>query len=156
ADGGTVANAAGVVVQVPPGALSSGTDISIEAATTAPTLTGSMAVGAAFVFGPEGTVFSSPVTVTLPFSTSDLPARSSGTDVHILTAPQGSSEFVSLGGALVDATHVLAETTHFSVFVPAVVIPPAGTDGGTDAGNPTNCGPANCAGCCLTDGGCQN
>ena len=172
ADGGVVSGASGVAIVVPPGALSSTTEIVIETGSPA-ALTDSTAVGTTFVFGPEGTTFAAPVTVTLPFSADELPDGATGADVEIFTAPQDSTDFVSLGGTLADSTHVVASTTHFSIFVAGVKkhggnspddggtdggttdagVSDAGSDAGTDAGTNT-CGPGNCNGCCLSDGGC--
>jgi hypothetical protein len=114
--------------------------------------------------------------VTLPFSASDLPPGATTADVEILTAPEGSTNFVSLGGTLLDATHIQTTTLHFSQFVAAAhrhdrdagtVTPDAGSppldggspsDGGTvtDGGGSSDAGVADggtCGGCYLADGG---
>ena len=131
--GGTVSTAGGTSLSVPAGALTSSTTITISAAPSAPTPVGAIEVGAAFDFGPEGQQFAVPVSVTLAFSPQALPAGKTAADVVILTAPVGSGSFASLGGTQVDATQVETTTTHFSIFVPAVLIEMK--DGGSSSGS---------------------
>jgi hypothetical protein len=179
--GGTVNNSAGVTIQLPAGAVASSTNVTIQAAPSPAAVADSTTVGTTYLFGPEGATFAQPVTVTIPFSVSDLPQGYTSADIEIFTAPEGSSDFTSLGGALADSTHIQATTTHFSQFVPGVkhrhdggtpapdgggaqpdgggTTPDAGSsDGGSanDAGSPgdggSTCGV--CNGCCLSDGGC--
>jgi len=108
--GGSISTASGVIVLFPPNALATDTLITVEpSALIVPN-----AVGPAYKFGPEGLVFAQPVTVTLPFSTGRIPNGRSATEVVIETAPVGSPVFVSIGGELMDPTHISSTTTHFS------------------------------------------
>src|SRR5215831_1956694 len=67
--GGTVTEASGAKVVIPPGALTQDSPIAVtQIAAGAPALpTGVTAVGAIYAFTPHGTVFASPVTITIPF-----------------------------------------------------------------------------------------
>jgi hypothetical protein len=80
-------------------------------------------VGTNYQFGPSGTLFLKPVTMNLPFSPSRLPSgTNAATDLQILTAPDGSNVYTSLGPAhMIDDTHVGATTLHFSMCVAATV-----------------------------------
>jgi hypothetical protein len=167
--GGTVSASSGVSIGVPPGALTSTATITIQDLNTPPAPAGAAVVGPGYHFGPEGQQFAAPVQVTLPFKASDLPSGTTAQEVVILTAPEGSSSFTSLGGTLTDSTHVQATTTHFSVFVPAVIgtfndagfVPDSGPlahPSTPDAGLHAPDGGAFCAGCntcCTIDGVCQ-
>lgn len=119
-DGGSVSTSNGTTVTVPPGALGSARTITITPSPSTSGPAGATVVGTPYVFGPEGLTFSSPVTVTLVYDPTLLPAGKSASDVTVFTAPLGSTTFTSLPTTPVDATHVSAPTTHFSVFVPAV------------------------------------
>jgi hypothetical protein len=125
--GGIVTAANGTSVSVPKGALESAVTITVEVSKDAfPD-----GVGTVYKLGPEGQTFSSPVTVTLDFSPDRLPVGKTAADVVVLTAPASQPDSVtSLGGQLVDATHVQATTTHFSIFGAAVVEHNNAGDGG--------------------------
>jgi protocatechuate 3,4-dioxygenase beta subunit len=118
--GGTVATTDGASIDIPPGALAGDTTITIT-----PTQTmDSDAVGQTYIFGPEGLQFSMPVTVTLPF---DPTLLSSDDIVTVYTAPVGTTDFIDLGGTVIDLNHVQTTTTHFSLLKP--VRPPLGSKG---------------------------
>jgi hypothetical protein len=117
--GGQVSAGNGASVSIPSGALIATLPISVTA-TTALAPADTTAVSTPYLFGPEGTQFAQPVTITLAFSSDLLPADSTSSDVVIYTAPQGSSSYQELPTTLADAGHVLAQTNHFSVFVAAV------------------------------------
>jgi hypothetical protein len=132
ATGGSVSNG-GSSVTIPAGALPGNVTITNTETPEAPAPSGAAVVGTAYTFGPEGQTFAVPVTVTLAFDPSKLPAGHTAADIVVFTAPVGSTQFTSLGGTLVDATHIAAQTTHFSVFEPGVAM--GSTDGGAvDAG----------------------
>jgi hypothetical protein len=135
--GGTVTHPDGVTIEIPAGALPADTSITVAPSSNSP----SSAVGAAYDFGPEGTQFARPVTVTLPFSADRIPAGKGPGDVVVLTAPQGSTDFVSVGGTVINSNQVQATTTHFSVCVPAVGTPDGGppSDGGPQDGGGGGC-----------------
>src|SRR5262249_42666577 len=84
------------------------------------TITGVVLVGDTYRFGPEGTQFAVPVTVTLAFDPSKLSGGTTASDITIMTAPVGSSSFTPLETTSVDATHVSAQVSHFSDFVAVV------------------------------------
>jgi hypothetical protein len=117
--GGTVSAGDGASVVIPSGALSTTVPITVSSTSVAAP-DGTTAVGTPYLFGPEGTQFAQPVTVTLAFSSDLLPAGSTSSDVVVYTAPQGSTSYEALTTTLADATHVQAQTTHFSVFIAAV------------------------------------
>jgi len=135
--GGKIFASDGTSVEIPPGALSASTTITITPDPTAPAPAPGVWVGTPFDFGPEGTQFAKPVTVTMTFSPSLVPKKDP--EVVIETAPAGSTSYTSLGGTLTDATHVSAPTSHFSIFGPAAE-PPAG--GTTTGGSPGTTGTA--------------
>ena len=146
--GGEVSGASGARVSIPAGALASATSITAAAAASAPTPAGTTVVGSAVTFGPEGQQFSVPVTVTLPFSPSLLPAGKNAESVVVYTAPVGSSTYTALATSVVDATHVAAKVSHFSSFVPAVA-------GGCTSN--ADCVHGTCvSGTCVQGGGCMN
>src|SRR4051812_9928354 len=94
--GGTVTTPAGASIVIPAGALPGDTMISITATATAPPAMYGTAVGVNYLFGPSGTLFLKPVTMNLPFG--DLPAGVNAmTGLQILTAPDNSMQFTSLG-----------------------------------------------------------
>jgi Stigma-specific protein, Stig1/ZU5 domain len=149
ASGGLVSLPDGASVQIPPGALSADTMITIVTS-DAPPPPG--AVGRAYLFGPEGTTFEQPVTITLPYSTTALPAGMTQNDVVIQTAPAGSTSFASLATTGVEAGIVRAQASHFSVFVPVVPTEPCAPCGGTCVDLSTdndNCGA--CGAACRTN-----
>src|SRR6185295_11824138 len=71
--GGTVSGGDGSQVIIPGGALSMSTSITIVQV-SAPAPAGTVLVGPAYNFGPEGTIFGNPVTITLPFDPSKIPS----------------------------------------------------------------------------------
>jgi hypothetical protein len=114
--GGTISAPDGTSVQIPAGALTSSVTITLTAAPSLAAPSNATWVGTPYSFGPNGTQFAKPVMVTLPFAPNSLPAGATASQVVIYTAAEGSTSYTSLGGTLVDATHVQASTTHFSSF----------------------------------------
>jgi hypothetical protein len=118
ASGGVVTTPDGVTVDIPAGALPNDVQITVTPAPAdAPAPTAGTVVGPAYVFGPPGTVFKVPVTVTLPIDPAKL-----GTDplseVQVGGAPDGQTEFHVFNALASDETHVKFMTQHFTVFVP--------------------------------------
>lgn len=149
--GGTVTSTGGASVSIPAGALGAATAITATNASSAhPPST--IAVGAALTLGPEGQQFASPVTVTLPFSPGLLPAGKTAAAVVIYTAPAGTTSFAALTTSTVDATHVSAQVSHFSIFVPAV----PGCVTNADCLAPENCVNGACTGSCVTNSDCPS
>ncbi len=148
----------GATVAVPAGALSATTTLTATATPSAIPSTGTVtltggsatsgtAVGTPFVFGPEGTTFSVPVTVTLPFDPAKVPTGKTSASIQIATAPIGTTTFTLLPTTVVDTTHVSAPTSHFSGFVP--VIPQS--SGGSGCGSGGDCA----TGMICVNGTCQ-
>ena len=117
--GGTVTSN-GATLTIPRDALTASVEITVAETPGAPTASGATLVGPVFTLGPSGMHFAKPVSVTLPFVPAELPAGATADQVAVYTSPVGSTSFASLGGTLVDATHVQVTTTHFSCFEPAV------------------------------------
>jgi hypothetical protein len=138
AHGGTIVNATGTGVEIPAGALPNNVQVSVSPTPQAPPPSGSTEVGTPTTFGPSGLQFAQPVTVVLAFDPSKLPANTDASRVVIFTAPDGTTNYTPLATKLRDATHVAAETTHFSVFVPAIPLATQPQDAGA-------CVPVTCA-----------
>lgn len=119
-NGGQVTEADGSGVLIPSGALTAAATITVTAAPTAPAPSSATVVGSAYTFGPEGQQFAAPVTVTLAITPSKIPSGKSTANVVVFTAPVGSSTYTQLTTKVVDATHVSAQVSHFSSFVPGV------------------------------------
>jgi hypothetical protein len=118
--GGTVTTSDGTSVAVPANALGQDTPISVAPEPNSVAIDGVTLVGNVYRFGPEGTQFATPATVTVAFDPSLLPAAEVATDIVIMTAPVGSTDFVELETSLVDDHHASATTMHFSDFVAGV------------------------------------
>jgi hypothetical protein len=141
AGGGTVSQTDGTSVQIPMGALSSSANITI-ASVTAPAPAGFVLVGPAYDFGPDGTTFATPVTITLPFDTNKIPSGKSASDIRIFTAARGSTNYTMLQTTLGSGS-VSTMASHFTVYLPAAPLP---TDMGSSVCTPT---------CMQTSGGCS-
>lgn len=125
--GGRV-QAEGVVIDVPPGAVTSEVHITVTKLENANVGAPGTVVGPAFLLRPEGAQFARPVDVTLPLDRTFSVTES----VWIATAPNGTRDFRLFAGRKNGGT-VTSSTTHFSYFVPIVVAPDAGTDAGSEA-----------------------
>jgi ZU5 domain len=117
--GGTVQMSDGTAVNIPAGALTQTTQITVGNEPNSVSITDEVLVGSVYRFGPEGTQFATPVTVTLDYDPSKLPTGDTSTDIVIMTAAVGSSDFQPMTTTIVDDTHVSTTTTHFSDFVAA-------------------------------------
>jgi hypothetical protein len=125
-------------VQIGPSALAAPTVITITAdPTTPPAALGTIA-SQTWRFGPEGLQFQKPVTITLAIDETKLPAGRTASDVFIATSPGDVPNFTALPTTAVDALHVAAQTTHFSLLValvPVAVDMAVPVDGGADLAN---------------------
>jgi predicted alpha-1,6-mannanase (GH76 family) len=119
--GGILVTANGSGVSVPQGALTSDVTISIVSDPNAQAPSQATTVGLTYLLGPEGQQFDVPVTVTLAFDPTELPAGASASDIVVLTAPRGTANYAPMATTLVDSLHVSVQTSHFSDFVPAIV-----------------------------------
>jgi hypothetical protein len=119
--GGSVTATDGTKIDVPGGALTAETMISITSTPNAAAPTATTLVGTPQTFGPEGAQFTKPVTVTLAFDAAKLPMGKTAADIVIWTAPAGSTNYVPAEVTMVvDSSHVSTAVSHFSVFAPAV------------------------------------
>jgi len=79
-------------------------------------------VGAAYEYGPDGTKFSKPATITLHWDA--LPSGKSASDVSILAISKssGQTKVEELNGLIFDSTksEITGFTTHFTTFVPII------------------------------------
>ena len=108
-DGGSVTTPAGAVVTIPFGAVDRPITVTVQTG-TAPAPDGVGAVSPLYQFGPEGTVFAKPVTVSLP-----LPRGV--TDASVYWSKLGSTtEFEAIGGTIANG-FITVETAHFSLAV---------------------------------------
>ena len=140
-EGGTVSQSDGTSVQIPMGALSSSANITIATVSaTAPA--GFVLVGPAYDFGPDGTTFAQPVTITLPFDMNKIPMGKTASDIRIFTAPRGSTNYTQLTTSLGSGS-VSTTASHFTVYLPAAPIP---SDMGSGGCTPT---------CSQISEGCQ-
>jgi len=120
-NGGSASHSDGTTLNIPPGALSMNTNITIQSVNVkAPP--GTVLVGPAYDFGPDGTTFKAAVTITLPFEMAKIPAGRTPSDIVIWTAPKGSTQFTQTSTALGSGV-VTTQTSHFSVYLPAVPAP---------------------------------
>lgn len=106
-----------VVLNFPSGALTEETDIRVSplASFGVPGLI----TPSAFDFGPDGTVFATPVTLTLAYDEADLPASvDESTGLFIVGTSHTTGEFVPVPGSIVDpvANTVSAPISGFSVY----------------------------------------
>jgi hypothetical protein len=116
-EGGTVSGSDGTSLTVPMGALSTSANITISPITVTPPA-GTVLVGPAYDFQPEGTQFAQSVTIALPFDSAKIPTGLTSADILIYTAPRGSTNYQMMFTA-VDGNTVTTSTTHLSVYLPA-------------------------------------
>lgn len=116
-DGGSLANDAGVTLDLPRGAIDSDTEVTVSAAPPPAELQDAGALSPVYSFGPDGTVFAKPVIVRLP-----LPQGVTQASIYWSQA-DGGPGFDNIGGTIVNGG-IEAEIVHFSE---AYVGPPANT-----------------------------
>jgi uncharacterized delta-60 repeat protein len=119
--GGTVLGPNGSSVVVPSGALTNNVEIKVEQSSAgAPALpAGLVTAGAMYAFMPHGTAFSLPVTITMPFDPSLIPAGST----PALYKTNAQSQWEQVANAKFGATSVSAPVTGFS-HAQVIVVPP--------------------------------
>jgi uncharacterized delta-60 repeat protein len=118
AAGGTVAGPSGAQVVVPAGALTSSIEIVVaQSSAGAPALTtGLTSYGQIFAFTPHGTTFTMPVTVTVPFDPSLVPA---GATPALYKTNAARTAWDVVAGATVSGSTMTAPVSGFSNFVVA-------------------------------------
>ncbi|WP_437903057.1 DUF5050 domain-containing protein [Sorangium sp. So ce327] len=120
AQGGTFTADDGFTIEVPPGAVSENTVITIERIDEAP----EGAVGPMYVLGPEGLTFERPITLTLPI-TVELRAElgeSAVLGAYGFTAQEGSDDFAPLARHDVSRSNVVTETDRLSRIYPGMIL----------------------------------
>ncbi|HEU4589707.1 MAG TPA: Calx-beta domain-containing protein [Steroidobacteraceae bacterium] len=122
AAGGTINHTSGAKVVVPAGALAANTAIAVaQSAAGAPALpAGAVAKGQIFAFTPHGTTFATPVTITVPFDASAVPA---GMTLALYKTNASQSAWEVVAGATVNGDAMSGQVSSFSYAV--VASPPA-------------------------------
>src|SRR2546426_4406967 len=116
--GGTITALGGrVTLVVPPGAVSQPTGITVVPATLASgTNTTALVGGTAFDFGPTGTVFAAPVTLTIQYDPPNVPPGMAESTVRLFTLVNGHWVMVPGSRVNVSAHAVTGATSHFSIY----------------------------------------
>jgi adhesin/invasin len=104
-----------VAVSIPPGALTQTRNITVEPAQSPPP-NDRLLPGTAFDFGPNGTMFAQPVTITIKYDPSKLTVGSPESGLQLYEVI-GSSWRVVAGSSVNTATHtVIGSVSHFTVY----------------------------------------
>lgn len=114
ATGGTVTAASGnVTIVAPAGALSSGTALTVDA-TTSPPADPKLVAGTAYDFGPNGTTFTTPVTLRVKWATTPAGSDPSLFRLHL----RNGNAWEPVAGSTVDVATktVSASVSHFSSY----------------------------------------
>jgi uncharacterized delta-60 repeat protein len=124
ATGGTVTEASGAKVVVPAGALAAQTNIAVtQSSNGAPALpAGVTNFGPIYAFTPHGTTFAAPVTITVPFDPTKVPA---GTTPVLYKTNAAQSEWAEVAGATVSGASMSGAVTSFSFLFVGPIQPPA-------------------------------
>jgi len=114
--GGTVTGTSGSKVVIPANALTANVAIAItETSTGAPAMpAGVIALGPVFAFTPHGTTFSTPATITLPFTPSLLPA---GATPILYKTDATQANWLVVAGAAVTGSTMSGDVSGFSFAV---------------------------------------
>jgi len=123
ADQGGTVSSPGVKAKIPKGALSQDETITVQVLSKAGLPHADMIASKVFDFGPDGTTFDRPVTLTIDFDASKTPD-----DKQAVMAFLDGDEWVALSDSMVDGDQVVATTTHFTPF--AVIYSSSGAQGG--------------------------
>lgn len=139
-DGGTVELASSAVkMNVPAGALGSSVTFTAAVQTSYPAST-LVAQGSVYEIGPTGTVFSSPVTLTLGYDPGSLPDGVAEADLRLYTVVSGAWQLISGSTVNTSAHTVSGSISHLSTYgvlgleVSSVTVSPASSSlsvGGT-------------------------
>lgn len=122
--GGTVTGSNGATMVVPAGALSQTVNLQITeiAASSASVPAGVQPASAIYALTPHGTTFAAPVTVTVPFDASRVPA---GRTLQALkTTDTARTQWALLGGTTVSGSNASTQVSAFSDFLLAGAGPP--------------------------------
>ena len=131
-----------VVVVVPPGAVAAGTTLTVgPAATSSLPSTTRVVNGAAYVFGPAGVSFASPLTLTLKYDATGISAADkAGLGIYVANG----ANWDPVPGSAVSGTDnsVSAPITHFSVYAVLKHADPAAVAASAGNGQSANVGSA--------------
>lgn len=122
--GGTVTSSDGnTAVKIPSGALSQETAITVELVSSP----GSGSIGTVYEFGPSGTTFSQPVTISIRYDEADLPPGVSESSLRLGTFI--NNQWATVGGSSVDTVNniVSGTTTSFSIYGIVPILPDSPT-----------------------------
>jgi hypothetical protein len=126
---------AGVLVEVPPGALSEDCTITISQVLNPPALPdGTRAIGKVIELGPSGSTFLAELTLMIPYTQADLDAAgvSDPAELEVYTYDTTTMAWKQMPVSGVDITRkcLLCRTDHFSMFTTAKATPDSGGGGG--------------------------
>lgn len=140
AEGGVVeAHRGRVKLEFSPGALSEDTFIRVSPLSNIGVP--GMVTPTAFDFGPDGTVFDAPVTLTLGYNQSEIPDGVDESSLIMLASSHDSAEMIPVPGSTVDpvANTISATVSGFTVF--GMAIPNCTFEGGPLPWCPARCAP---------------
>ena len=112
-DGGTFTSSNGKVkVVIPAGALTKATDITVAAASNPP----SGNIGTAYEFGPDDTLLSKPVTISITYDKASLPSGVSESDIKLGTVTNNTWQAITDSKIDTVSNVVSGTTTHLSTY----------------------------------------
>ncbi|UCH63379.1 MAG: tandem-95 repeat protein, partial [Fidelibacterota bacterium] len=122
-EGGTVTTDIGVSIEIPSGSLSEAVNIQIGTYEVLPPDAPPLA-GMLFYFGPSGTTFDPPATITVPYDPLLLPEGFNPDDLVLLIYNEGDGTWEEGLNSTVDtdALTITGQTTHFSGFAAGLLL----------------------------------
>jgi hypothetical protein len=124
-DGGEI-QTQGAAINIPPGALSEDTEITVEVIPASDVPESDSIASLVYDFGPDGTTFSEPVELTIALNT-EVPE---GMEVQMAWLDEESETWMPLADSRLEGDEVIATTDHFTMF--AIVL---SVTGGQTAGS---------------------
>ena len=123
ASGGVVRPAAGgATLTIPAGALATDVVITVEAGTPPPPSSFGTPIGGGFTFGPSGTTFATPATLTLGYDPASVAPGLGAGDFYIATSDDGLTWTPIPATVDLIAHTVTAPIAHFSFYVPITFV----------------------------------
>jgi Ca2+-binding RTX toxin-like protein len=113
---------AGTTLIVPAGALAMDTEIVVQTASTLATAT-VLGVGPAVDFGPNGTTFSSPATVTIPFTPSSIPVGFTANNMVVAHSDSMTGMVTFITPTSIGSSTVTVPASSFSIFQAVLRLP---------------------------------
>ena len=122
-EGGTINTDIGVSIDIPGGSLSEAVNIQIGTYESIPPGAPQLA-GMLYFFGPSGTTFDPPATVTVPYDSTLLPEGFDPLDLVLLIYNEGDGTWAEAPNSVVDtdAQTVSGQTYHFSGFAAGLLL----------------------------------